>query len=93
MSHDSKQEHLAEEKIDEKFDAERSSVKLEDEENSPIPEVAAMVSIKDDPSLPVLTFRFWVMAIIFSVMLSFVNQFLYAFSKGHLLNAPQLLYK
>ncbi|KAF9386482.1 hypothetical protein CPB97_003656 [Podila verticillata] len=58
-----------------KRDVERSSVVLEEEENSPIPEVAATVSIKDDPSLPAMTFRFWVMGFIFSVILSFFNQF------------------
>ncbi|KAF9171457.1 hypothetical protein BGX21_007394, partial [Mortierella sp. AD011] len=61
--------------IDEKYDLERSSVVLEEEENSPIPEVAAIVSNTDDPSLPSLTFRFWVMAIAFSVIISFCNQF------------------
>ncbi|KAF9899145.1 hypothetical protein BX616_003223 [Lobosporangium transversale] len=61
--------------IDEKLDLERSSVILEEEENSPIPEVAAIVSNKDDPSLPVMTFRYYVMAIIFSLILSFFNQF------------------
>ncbi|KAG0266236.1 hypothetical protein BG011_002933 [Mortierella polycephala] len=60
---------------DEKLDIERSSVALEEEENSPIPEVAAIVSNKDDPSIPVMTFRYYVMAVIFSVILSFFNQF------------------
>ncbi|KAF9945787.1 hypothetical protein BGZ72_000962 [Mortierella alpina] len=62
--------------IDEKFDVERSSVVLEEEENSPIPEVAAIVSNKDDPTLPVMTFRYYVMAVVFSLILSFFNQFL-----------------
>ncbi|KAG0009814.1 hypothetical protein BGZ80_002034, partial [Entomortierella chlamydospora] len=61
--------------VDEKFDIERSSVVLEEEENSPIPEVAAIVPNTDDPSLPTLTFRFWVMATGFSVIISFCNQF------------------
>ncbi|KAF9346760.1 hypothetical protein BGX26_001718, partial [Mortierella sp. AD094] len=63
------------EHVDEKFDIERSSVVLEEEENSPIPEVAAIVPNIDDPSLPSLTFRFWVMATAFSVLISFCNQF------------------
>lgn len=72
-----KLEYVAEKEfIDEKFDVERSSIVLEEEENSPIPEVAAIVSNKDDPSTPVLTFRFWVMAVLFSIILSFFNQFL-----------------
>ncbi|KAG0353993.1 hypothetical protein BGX24_007074, partial [Mortierella sp. AD032] len=62
-----KQEFAAEnEFVDEKYDAERNSVVLEEEENSPIPEVAAMVSNKDDPNLPVMTFRYYLMAVIFS---------------------------
>ncbi|KAG0284872.1 hypothetical protein BGZ97_008037, partial [Linnemannia gamsii] len=73
---DNKQEYLAENDfIDEKVDAERSSVVLEEEENSPIPEVAAIVSNKDEPGLPVMTFRYWVMAVVFSCLLSFFNQF------------------
>ncbi|KAK3842624.1 MAG: OPT family small oligopeptide transporter [Linnemannia gamsii] len=71
-----KHEYAAEkEYIDEKHDIEHSSVILEEEENSPIPEVAAIVSTHDDPSLPVMTFRFWVMAVVFSCVLSFFNQF------------------
>ncbi|KFH72326.1 OPT family small oligopeptide transporter [Podila verticillata NRRL 6337] len=63
-----KQEYLADKEfVDEKFDIERSSVVLEEEENSPITE--------DDPSLPVQTFRYWLMAVIFSLGLSFFNQF------------------
>lgn len=74
---DHKQEYLAEKDfIDEKVDAERASIVLEEEENSPIPEVAAIVSNKDEPNLPVMTFRFWVMAVLFSCLLSFFNQFL-----------------
>ncbi|KAF9583738.1 hypothetical protein BGW38_008704, partial [Lunasporangiospora selenospora] len=60
--------------IDEKYDVERSSVALEEEDNSPIPEVAAIVSNKDDPSMPVLTFRFWFMAVVFSIVLWFRTQ-------------------
>ncbi|KAF9375804.1 hypothetical protein BGX21_003684 [Mortierella sp. AD011] len=63
--------------IDEKADLERTSIILEEEENSPIPEVAAIVSNKDDPSLPVMTFRFWVMGIFCSILLAFVNQFFF----------------
>ncbi|KAI1321423.1 hypothetical protein EDD11_005114, partial [Mortierella claussenii] len=76
MATEQQQGYLAEkEYVDEKHDVERSSVVLEEEENSPIPEVAAIVSNKDDPTLPTLTFRFWFMAVVFSVILSFFNQF------------------
>ncbi|GJJ78726.1 hypothetical protein EMPS_11085 [Entomortierella parvispora] len=64
-----------EDNMDEKHDVEHASVVLDEENNSPIPEVAAVVSITDDPSLPTLTFRYWVMAILFSCLLSFFNQF------------------
>jgi hypothetical protein len=71
MSAEQKQGYLAEKEfVDEKFDIERSSINLEEEENSLIPEVAAIVSNKDDPSLPVMTFHDWVMAVIFSLFLA-----------------------
>ncbi|GJJ70843.1 hypothetical protein EMPS_03193 [Entomortierella parvispora] len=75
MASESKQDNLAYmDAIDEKRDVE--SVVLEDEEeNSFISEVAAMVSNTDDPTLPCLTFRFWVMGVLFTVLMSFVNQF------------------
>ncbi|KAF9190594.1 hypothetical protein BGZ49_003673 [Haplosporangium sp. Z 27] len=59
----------------EMFDIEKSSFAIEEEENSPIPEVASIVSNKDDPSIPVMTFRFWFIAIFFASILSFFNQF------------------
>ncbi|KAG0250930.1 hypothetical protein BGZ95_007044, partial [Linnemannia exigua] len=73
---DHKQEYTAEKEfIDDKHDIEHASVILEEEENSPIAEVAAIVSNKDDPTLPVMTFRYYFMAILFSCILSFCNQF------------------
>uniref|UniRef100_A0A5B6ZJY7 Putative oligopeptide transporter 7 n=1 Tax=Davidia involucrata TaxID=16924 RepID=A0A5B6ZJY7_DAVIN len=47
----------------------------EEEENSPVKQVALTVSTTDDPSLPVLTFRMWVLGSISCVLLSFLNQF------------------
>ncbi|KAF8379766.1 hypothetical protein HHK36_029215 [Tetracentron sinense] len=44
-------------------------------ENSPIKQVALTVPITDDPSLPVLTFRMWVLGTLSCVLLSFLNQF------------------
>jgi len=43
-------------------------------EVSPIAEVAAVVANTDDPSVPCLTFRFWVMGLISILSLSFINQ-------------------
>ncbi|KAJ4711822.1 putative Oligopeptide transporter [Melia azedarach] len=47
----------------------------EHEENSPVEQVALTVSTADDPSLPVLTFRMWVLGTLSCVLLSFLNQF------------------
>ncbi|KAG8374544.1 hypothetical protein BUALT_Bualt10G0006200 [Buddleja alternifolia] len=47
----------------------------EDEENSPIKEVALTVSTTDDPTLPVLTFRMWFLGTLSCILLSFLNQF------------------
>ncbi|XP_047319423.1 oligopeptide transporter 7-like [Impatiens glandulifera] len=52
---------------------------LEDElsppENSPVEQVALTVPISDNPSLPVLTFRMWVLGLISCIFLAFINQF------------------
>ncbi|EPS60258.1 hypothetical protein M569_14546, partial [Genlisea aurea] len=47
----------------------------EEEENSPIKEVALTVSTSDDASIPVLTFRMWFLGTVSCVLLSFLNQF------------------
>ncbi|KAI9597038.1 oligopeptide transporter [Syncephalis fuscata] len=46
-----------------------------EEEDSPFDIVRATVSNKDDPTLPSMTFRFWVLGTFFTVVLSFINQF------------------
>lgn len=51
------------------------SKKNDSEENSPIKQVALTVPTTDDPSLPVLTFRMWVLGTLSCVLLSFLNQF------------------
>ncbi|CAA7391921.1 unnamed protein product [Spirodela intermedia] len=45
------------------------------EENSPVQQVAMTVPTTDDTTLPVLTFRMWVLGTLSCVVLSFVNQF------------------
>ncbi|KAG0327189.1 hypothetical protein BG004_002816 [Podila humilis] len=72
---------------DEKQDIEKSSVNLDEDENSPIPEVAAIVSNKDDPTLPVMTFRFFIMGVVFSIILSFFNQFFWFRTHPMVINA------
>ncbi|GAA5905611.1 uncharacterized protein JCM6883_005386 [Sporobolomyces salmoneus] len=47
----------------------------EEEEDSPYPEVRASVSNIDDPEMPVLTFRVWLMGTFFCVVISAVNTF------------------
>ncbi|KAJ4956942.1 hypothetical protein NE237_013725 [Protea cynaroides] len=46
-----------------------------DSENSPVQQVALTVPTTDDPTLPVLTFRMWVLGTLSCVLLSFLNQF------------------
>ncbi|MCL7033021.1 hypothetical protein MKW94_007046, partial [Papaver nudicaule] len=52
-----------------------TSVSDSSEGNSPIEQVALTVPIDDDPNLPVLTFRMWVLGTLACVLLSFLNQF------------------
>lgn len=46
-----------------------------DSENSPVEQVALTVPTTDDPSIPVLTFRMWVLGTLSCILLSFLNQF------------------
>ncbi|XP_019152870.1 PREDICTED: oligopeptide transporter 4-like [Ipomoea nil] len=47
----------------------------EDDEVSPIEQVRLTVLNTDDPTLPVWTFRMWVLGVLSCVLLSFLNQF------------------
>ncbi|XP_022737075.1 oligopeptide transporter 7 [Durio zibethinus] len=58
-----------------KSQAEVRDVQEEEDQNSPVRQVALTVPTTDDPSLPVLTFRMWVLGTISCVLLSFLNQF------------------
>ncbi|RKO93544.1 OPT oligopeptide transporter protein-domain-containing protein [Blyttiomyces helicus] len=44
-------------------------------EQSSIPEVAVTIPVSDDPTLPCLTFRFWVLSTIFSILAAAVASF------------------
>lgn len=55
--------------------AEISSGVSPESENSPIEQVALTVPTTDDPTIPVLTFRMWVLGTLSCVLLSFLNQF------------------
>ncbi|KAI9596935.1 OPT oligopeptide transporter protein-domain-containing protein [Syncephalis fuscata] len=52
----------------------------EEEENSPIEIVAATVSTFDDPTLPCLTFRFWVLGTFFTVLGASISQVIFGWS-------------
>ncbi|XP_047337567.1 oligopeptide transporter 7-like [Impatiens glandulifera] len=52
-----------------------SSKSTESSENSPVQQVALTVPTTDDPSLPVLTFRMWILGTLSCILLSFLNQF------------------
>ncbi|KAM0846307.1 hypothetical protein ACQ4PT_055749 [Festuca glaucescens] len=53
----------------------RTSPEPQEEENSPIEQVALTVPVGDDPDTPVLTFRMWVLGTASCFVLSFLNQF------------------
>ncbi|KAH9774955.1 Oligopeptide transporter 7 [Citrus sinensis] len=58
-----------------KSQSEITEAAVEEEENSPVKQVALTVSTEDDSCLPVLTFRMWVLGTLSCVLLSFLNQF------------------
>ncbi|KAG0298986.1 hypothetical protein BGZ98_010383 [Dissophora globulifera] len=61
---------------EEKYDVE-SQLSFRSDDNSPIEEVRAIVPVTDDPSMPTNTFRMWFLALFFTLLVSFVNQFFY----------------
>ncbi|CAG8652084.1 3835_t:CDS:10 [Cetraspora pellucida] len=64
------------------LDDRKRSIDTENLENSPIPMVAAAVSVKDDPSLPCTTFRFWILSTVFTSLGAAVSEFYYFRSNG-----------
>lgn len=44
-------------------------------DNSPVEQVALTVPVRDDPTLPAVTFRTWILGTLSCLMLSFLNQF------------------
>ncbi|KAG0081441.1 hypothetical protein BGZ93_002705, partial [Podila epicladia] len=67
----------------EKYEVERvddvleANIDLQEEDNSPIEEVRVTVANTDDPSMPCNTFRMWFLGLMFTAIISFVNQFFY----------------
>ncbi|KAG0042457.1 hypothetical protein BGZ83_000441 [Gryganskiella cystojenkinii] len=60
-----------------KEELKEKDIDLEEEEveNSPIEAVRLVVPITDDPTLHVLTFRFWILSFFFAVLAATVNQY------------------
>ncbi|KAI9229114.1 MAG: OPT oligopeptide transporter protein-domain-containing protein [Piptocephalis tieghemiana] len=63
--------------LEEEYYDDGDEPELPEEENSPIEIVAATVPIQDDPSLPCLTFRFWVLSTLFTALGAGISQFYY----------------
>ncbi|KAG0320885.1 hypothetical protein BGZ97_012626 [Linnemannia gamsii] len=61
---------------DEKYDAE-NALELSEEDDSPIEEVRVTISNTDDPQMPCNTFRMWFLGLLWTAIISFVNQFFY----------------
>ncbi|KAF8981947.1 hypothetical protein BGZ52_002332 [Haplosporangium bisporale] len=73
-----------EEVLADKFETEKvdhhdveGQLELNEEEDSPIEEVRVTVPNNDDPSIPCNTFRMWFLGLLFTGIISFVNQFFY----------------
>ncbi|KAF8925227.1 OPT family small oligopeptide transporter [Dissophora ornata] len=58
-------------------DIEEQQVTLQEQDDSPIEEVRVTVPNTDDPSLPYNTFRMWFLGLLFTAIISFVNEFFY----------------
>ncbi|KAG0263991.1 hypothetical protein DFQ27_001524 [Actinomortierella ambigua] len=72
----SRTEGYAPEKTTKDFDAEKGSISLDEEpENSPVEAVRMAVPITDDPTLPIITFRFWVLSFIFTALGAVITQY------------------
>ncbi|KAF9929922.1 hypothetical protein FBU30_001081 [Linnemannia zychae] len=72
-----KDDHYPSEKtLDEKTQQVDNDIDLnEEQENSPIEAVRAAVPITDDTTLPVITFRFWLLSFIFTALGAVIQQY------------------
>ncbi|KAF9094206.1 hypothetical protein BGX23_002366 [Mortierella sp. AD031] len=65
---------------DRNFDEKRVddvNLELNEEDDSPIEEVRVTISNTDDPHMPCNTFRMWFLGLLWTCIISFVNQFFY----------------
>ncbi|KAF9026590.1 hypothetical protein CPC16_000867 [Podila verticillata] len=65
------------EPYNQKYELSGDYIPEEEEDNSPIEEVRVTVSNTDDSSMPCNTFRMWFLGLMFTAIVSFVNQFFY----------------
>ncbi|KAF9273528.1 hypothetical protein BGZ88_003716 [Linnemannia elongata] len=76
-----KEEAIIDEKsqyeVEKRHDDPELQVALSEEDDSPIEEVRVTVSNIDDPQQPYNTFRMWFLGLLFTAIISFVNQFFY----------------
>ncbi|KAG0349228.1 hypothetical protein BG004_000452 [Podila humilis] len=71
-----KASYLDDKIADEKATHLNDNVALEEEqENSPIEAVRLVVPITDDPTLPIITFRFWVLSFLFTALGATIQQY------------------
>ncbi|KAF9274316.1 hypothetical protein BGZ68_000777 [Mortierella alpina] len=72
-------EEVLNEKYDEKLERQdvEGQLELNEEDDSPIEEVRVTVPNTDDPLTPCNTFRMWFLGLLFTAIISFVNQFFY----------------
>ncbi|KAF9438267.1 hypothetical protein BGZ76_008908 [Entomortierella beljakovae] len=62
---------------DRKVDVIESNLNLEEDDDSPIEEVRVTIPNTDDPTEPCNTFRMWFLGLLWTCVISFVNQFFY----------------
>ncbi|KAG0268692.1 hypothetical protein BGZ95_002347 [Linnemannia exigua] len=72
-----KEEYMTERFDDEKVEDISADYDLQEEDDSPIEEVRVTIPNSDDPSMPCNTFRMWFLGLLFTAVVSFVNQFFY----------------
>ncbi|KAG0046031.1 hypothetical protein BGZ83_008758 [Gryganskiella cystojenkinii] len=73
-----KEEFLDDKIVDEKAFVDQLDLQEEnDVENSKIEAVRLVIPLTDDPTMPVVTFRFWTLSFLFAVMGSIIQQYYY----------------
>ncbi|KAG9321732.1 hypothetical protein KVV02_005078 [Mortierella alpina] len=74
MDRHGKQEYESEKRHN---DPESQQLHFEEEDDSPIEEVRVTISNQDDPTMTCNTFRMWFLGLVWTGIISFINQFFY----------------